>query len=423
VTFPQKLPAQMLSVSEAQGRILSYFSAVDSVAIPIQESVGRVLSEDIIATLDLPAFNNSAVDGFAVKLSDLKDVHRDNPVRLKVVADIPAGSDSVVTLSSGQTARIMTGALVPENAEAIVPVEDTDFNYRQLGMAIPETVGFYQEPDLGAHIRSLGEDVRMGERVLAAGKVIRPQDIGFLSMLGIPKVHVRRKPQIAIFSTGDELLPVETPLSPGKIHDSNSYMLKALVEQLGADAWQIGIVPDQAEAVEDCLDRAVLQRVDLILSSAGVSVGAFDFVRSVVERNGSLDFWRVNMRPGKPLAFGNYKGFPFIGLPGNPVSAYVGFEIFVRPAILKMLDLSNTRQPLFKAQLLEDVISDGRESYLRGVITEKDGQFVARLTGHQGSGNLLSLVQGNALLIIPAKVKSLPAGSEVDFRLISGSEC
>jgi molybdopterin molybdotransferase len=176
----------------------------------------------------------------------------------------------------------------------------------------------------------------------------------------------------------------------------------------------LGIVPDDIEAVQTCLDRAIALNVDLILSSAGVSVGAFDFVRHVVERGGHLDFWRVNMRPGKPLAFGDYQGVPFIGLPGNPVSAFVGFEVFVRPAILKMSGFNGFDRPLQKVRLLEEIDSDGRESYLRSVIALQDGVLTARLTGHQGSGNLRSLVQANALLLIPSGVKSLPAGAEVE---------
>ncbi|HSQ39350.1 MAG TPA: molybdopterin molybdotransferase MoeA, partial [Anaerolineales bacterium] len=216
-------------------------------------------------------------------------------------------------------------------------------------------------------------------------------------------------------SSGDELLPVDVPLTEGKIHDSNSYALAAQIEDAGAEAVRLGVAKDKRVAVESLLDRAADMAVDSIVTSAGVSVGAFDFVKEVVESKGSLNFWRVNMRPGKPLAFGEYRGIPFIGLPGNPVSAFVTFEVFGRPAIEKLSGLETRPRRRTTVRLAEAVTCDGRESYLRAIVRE-DG--TARLTGHQGSGNLLSLVQANALLIIPAGVKSRPAGQEVEAWLI-----
>jgi molybdopterin molybdotransferase len=221
-----------------------------------------------------------------------------------------------------------------------------------------------------------------------------------------------------MLSTGDELLPIEKPLSPGKIHDSNAYTLAASIERDGGEALYLGIARDQEGAVRDIIELAVENKADLILSSAGVSVGAFDFVRQVVEKHGRMEFWRVNMRPGKPLAFGSYRGIPFIGLPGNPVSAFVGYEVFVRPAIRKLGGLSSIPRPSVRVRLGDPVESDGRESYLRAIVRFHDGHYSARLTGHQGSGNLLSLVQANALLIIPSGVKSLPAKAEVDAWLL-----
>ena len=233
------------------------------------------------------------------------------------------------------------------------------------------------------------------------------------------KVH--RKPRVAIFSSGDELIPPNEPLVPGKIHDANRYILINLVEQLGAKAVDLGIVLDKIDAIKTCLQSAIQTEADLILSSAGVSVGAFDFVRDVVESNGNLDFWRVNMRPGKPIAFGNYAGTPFIGLPGNPVSAFVGFQVFVWSAISKMLGLQVNNRSVQKVKLLEPVSSDGRETFLRVIISAQDNEMVARLTGHQGSGNLLSLVQANALLLMPSGVKSIPAGSYAEIWSLDGS--
>jgi molybdopterin molybdotransferase len=233
-------------------------------------------------------------------------------------------------------------------------------------------------------------------------------------MLGYATVKVYKKPRVALLSSGDELLPVNAPLESGKIRDSNSYMLTALIESAGAEVLQLGVAKDTFESVTNLLEDALSLNVDLILSSAGVSVGAYDFVKEVIEANGALDFWRVNMRPGKPLAFGNYKTVPFIGLPGNPVSAFVGFEVFVREVIGRMAGCSDGSRHKVKVRTGEEIQSDGRESYLRAVIHEQDGVLVAKLTGHQGSGNLLSLVQADALLIIPAGVKCVPAGQEVN---------
>ena len=239
-----------------------------------------------------------------------------------------------------------------------------------------------------------------------------------MAMLGIAKVDVHKKPRVALLSSGDELLEVDSPLSEGKIHDSNSYALAAAFESVGAEVIRLGVAKDTRESVESLLKKSTLEHADLIVSSAGVSVGAFDFVKDVIETNGKLDFWRVNMRPGKPLAFGSYKGLPFIGLPGNPVSAFVGFEVFVRPALEKLSGLLDGTRLTVKVRCGEVIESDGRESYLRANIRLENGIQTAFLTGHQGSGNLLSLVQADALLIIPAGVKCVPVGQEVEALLL-----
>jgi molybdopterin molybdotransferase len=261
-------------------------------------------------------------------------------------------------------------------------------------------------------------DIRAGEIVLHRGRALKPQDLGFLAMLGIASVIIYRKPRIALFSSGDELLGVDAPLEAGKIRDSNSYMLAALLEDAGADVIRLGVARDNHESVKALLEKAVELRADLILSSAGVSVGAFDFVKEVIESNGRMDFWRVNMRPGKPLAFGEYGTIPFLGLPGNPVSAFIGFEVFVRAAIGQLCGMETAVRRTVRVRCEEQIDSDGRESYLRAGVREENGELIARLTGHQGSGNLYSLVQANALLIIPAGVKCVPAGEEVNAWLL-----
>ena len=403
----------LLSVQEAQERILSRFKPVETETIPLSSSAGRVLAADIVSS-DFPPFDNSSVDGFAVIASDLVNAGAASPLTLKVIADIPAGSSSNVKLTHGQAARIMTGAPTPQGADAIVMVEDTDFNNRSPGSSPPETVSVFKSVQAGENIRRRGTDIKLGHKVLFSGSRLRAQDVGLLAMLGMANISVYRKPLIALLSSGDELTSVESRLMPGQIHDSNTYTLSVMIVESGSEVLSLGIAPDKREAIQFLFDQAIERNADLIISSAGVSVGALDYVKEVVEANGELSFWKVNMRPGKPLAFGEYRSVPFIGLPGNPVSAIVGFEVFARPAIGQLSGLKSVARRKLKVQLTETVESDGRESYLRTIIEEHNGILYAKLTGHQGSGNLLSLVQANALLIIPAGVKSLAIGDQAE---------
>ncbi len=408
----------LLSVTDARERILSKFQPVATVSLPLVESLNRILANDVTATSDLPPFDNSSMDGFAVRSADLADANPASPRRLRVVADIPAGTAPTVSLAPGKAARIMTGAQMPEGADAVVPVEETDFHNRDAGSAPPEFVNIQRAINTGDYVRPRGSDVRAGAVVLHKGHALKPQSIGLLAMLGVTQVEAHRKPRVALFSSGDELLDVDAPLTPGKIRDSNSYMLAGLIESTGAEVLKLGVAKDNFDSVKSLLDKAASEKADLILSSAGVSVGAFDFVKSALESNGAMDFWRVNMRPGKPLAFGDYKGIPFIGLPGNPVSAFVGFEVFVRAALGRLSGLLGWSRQTVRVRCEKEIQSDGRESYLRAQIHEENGVWTARLTGHQGSGNLLSLVQADALLIIPAGVKCVPAGQEINAWIV-----
>ncbi|HSB01968.1 MAG TPA: gephyrin-like molybdotransferase Glp [Anaerolineales bacterium] len=408
----------LLSVDQARARILSNFQPVTTETLSLTGCSNRVLAQKIVAANDLPPFDNSSMDGFAVRAEDIREATAASPRRLRVVADIPAGSQPTISLGPGESARIMTGAPIPEGADAVVPVEDTDFNNRDAGTPAPDDVQIFKSPKPGANIRPRGTDILAGNIVLQTGRLLKPQDLGLLAMLGFAKILVYRKPRLALFSSGDELLDVDAPLEDGKIRDANSYTLAALVEEAGADVIRLGVAKDNRDSVKDLLERAAELHVDLILSSAGVSVGAFDFVKQVIESNGKMDFWRVNMRPGKPVAFGEYKGIPFIGLPGNPVSAFVGFEVFVRGAIQRLGGSLSGGRPTVRVRCAEQIDSDGRESYLRARVRDENGSFVASLTGPQGSGNLHSLVQANALLIIPAGVKCVPAGQEVNAWLI-----
>ncbi|MBK7320611.1 gephyrin-like molybdotransferase Glp [Candidatus Villigracilis affinis] len=403
----------MYSVTEARERILSHFQSTPQESIPLIECANRVLAADISAAHDLPPFDNSSMDGFAIRSADSANAAAQG-VTLKVVADIPAGSVPTVTLTAGEAARIMTGAQLPKGADAVIPVEDTDFHVRDAGTVAPQTVSFSRIVKAGENVRPRGMDLLAGDVVLQKGRRLKPQDLGLLAMLGFAKVAVHKKPRVALLSSGDELLEVDAPLTEGKIHDSNSYALAAAIQNAGVEVIRLGVAKDTRESVEGLLKKAIAENVDLIVSSAGVSVGAFDFVKEVIESNGRLDFWRVNMRPGKPLAFGEYGGRPFIGLPGNPVSAFVGFEVFVRPVLEKLGGQLDGGRLTVRARCEEVIESDGRESYLRARIRTENGIHTAVLTGHQGSGNLLSLVQADALLIIPAGVKCVPVGQEVE---------
>ena len=405
----------MLSVSDARARILAIFAPVATESLSIAALAGRVLAGDIRAKNDFPLFNNSSVDGFALQTSDISSASPASPITLPVIADIRAGTAPDRPIQSGQCARIMTGAPLPPGADAVVMVEDTDFNERIAGSPAPLTVAVYKPLQPGENVRRRGDDLHADDKVLSSGTRLRAQEVGLLAMLGLPEVPVYRSPKVALLSSGDELLPVEVPLTPGKIHDANSYILAALTEGTGMELIQLGVASDTETDIRSKLERAVDEKADVIISSAGVSVGAFDYIKSAVESDGELYFWKVNMRPGKPLAFGKYHGIPFFGLPGNPVSAFVSFEDFVRPALEQLSGLTPHLHPSQKARLAEPVESDGRESYLRAMVTEEHGQLTARLTGHQGSGNLLSLVQANALLIVPSGVKSLPASTEVEI--------
>ena len=412
--------SDLTPIPQARRQLMAAFSPVEIEQISLPEAAGRVLAEAIHSHIDLPVFDNSSMDGFALRAGDVQNADQDHPVRLTVVEDIPAGAAPQISIQAGQAARIMTGAALPPGADAVVRVEDTDFDLRDAGSSAPEQVQIFVAIPVSENIRPRGQDVRLGEPVLSPNRRLRPQDIGVLAMLGMPKVPVYRRPRIGLMSPGDELLPLGAPLEAGKIYESNSFVLEALVAQGGGQVVRLGIVPDTMEAVRQSLQDAVAQGVDVLLSTGGVSVGAFDFVRAVLEREGELTLWRVNMRPGKPLAFGNYAGVPYFGLPGNPVSAYVGFQVFVKPALRKMVGLPEEPRLTRKVSLLEPIRSDGRESYLRISAAHENDRWVARLTGHQGSGNLRSLVNANALLIIPAGVTSLPAGAILEAWFFEG---
>lgn len=409
---------ELLSVDEALKRIVSGKRRLPGEVVALDDALDRVLAEDIIAGISLPPFANSSMDGYAARAADIAGAGEAAPVTLRVVADIPAGAFPDMTLGPGEAARIMTGAPLPAGADTIVPVEHTDGHFAQdASEPPPDTVTVLHASQPGDYVRPIGEDIRAGERVLAAGTLLRAQELGVLAAIGRAAVPVVRRPRVAILSTGNELIPVGDPLPPGAIHDSNGYTLAALVRTHGGAAIRVPTARDTLDDVRRRFQEALDTQPDIIISSAGVSVGAFDVVRTVLAELGQVDFWRINLRPGKPLAYGELRGVPFFGLPGNPVSAMVTFDVFVRPTLMALSgrpDSWVTKRAIV-AQPLE---SDGRQSYLRVKLQRENGQLIATTTGTQSSGALTSMVLADALLIIPEGVRHVDAGTLLEVRLL-----
>ncbi len=405
----------MLSVEEATQEVLKAFSPLEVESIPILEALGRVLAEDIHADMDIPPLPNTAMDGYAVRAEDTRGASPSHPVRLRILQNLPAGYVTDAAVQPGTAIRIMTGAPIPPGADAVVRFEDT----REDG----EWVEIFQEVPKGKEVREAGEDVRRGQLVLPRGTELRPQEIGMLAALGRPRVKVHRRPRVAILATGDEVIDIDAPWQPGKIRHANSYSNAAQVLRYGGQPFLLGIARDDSGELTARIRAGLQQGVDLFLTSGGVSMGDFDVVKKVLAAEGEMRFWRVRMKPGKPLAFGHIQGVPLLGLPGNPVSAMVAFELFARPAILKMLGKTKLEKPTLEAILADPIPrKDGRRHYLRVQVAREGDQFVARLTGEQGSGILLSMVRAQGLAIIPEEARSLPAGSRVRVMMLDWPE-
>ncbi|MBL8134293.1 MAG: molybdopterin molybdotransferase MoeA [Anaerolineae bacterium] len=410
----------LLNPDDAVSRILNVIAPLDDERVTLSDALDRVLAAPVVSEIDLPPFANSSMDGFAVRAGDTLGAAADAPRRLSVVMDIPAGSAPAGTIEAGSAARIMTGAPLPQGADAVVPVEDTDQSWRGGDSSpLPGDIAVFRQVRAGDSVRPIGEDIRAGQTLIAAGVVLRPQELGALAAIGCAEVPVVRRPRVAIVSTGDELVEVDQPLAPGKIRDSNSITLAGLIRRCGGEPLRLPIARDTLEDVRARFLTALGLLPDMILSSAGVSVGAFDVVRAVLEELGEIGFWRVNLRPGKPLAFGalGARRVPFFGLPGNPVSAMVTFDVFVRPALLKMSRRSDA-VPTVQAVVDEPIRSDGRRSYLRAFLTRQADGWHARLTGTQSSGALMSMVLADGLLIVPEGVTDVPVGATLPVRVL-----
>ena len=415
----------MLEVEQAFQRIIANFVPLDSVELPVLECLGLALAEDIASPLDLPPLANSAMDGYAVLHADIAGASDASPT-LSVISAVAAGQVSDRTVTSGKAIRIMTGAPVPDGADTVVPFEETDeLDRRRDGQPLDE-IAIHKALPLGSNVRPAGEDVRAGELVLPAGTVVRPAEAGVMASLGLATARVIRRPVVAVLSTGDELASVGEPLAPGHIYDSNSSSVAAAVVAAGGEPRIIGIARDNLDDLHRCIDAA--SDADLLVTSAGVSKGDYDMVKDVLEQRGDMNFWSVRMRPAKPLAFGLLRRegrnpLPLLGLPGNPVSALLAFEMFGRPAVRRMLGRDLLARPTVEGVLTGPIFnSDGRRVYARVEVERRDGGWYATPTGPQGSNILTSLSRANGLAICPSDLPRKEAGQAVKIIMLDWNE-
>ena len=416
----------MLSVEEALERILESVHVLDPEERPLLEALGQVLAEDAVSEYNIPPLDNSAMDGYAVKSADIVGASKDTPVTLRVIGTVAAGELPRNNVTTGTAVRIMTGAPVPEGADAVVPFEDTDELERRRTSRDLNEIGIRFEVRQGADVRPAGQDVRKGDLVLTKGSVLRPSEIGVLASLGSDMVRVIRRPIVAILATGDELMEPGEEYGPGKIYNSNSLTIAASVLRYGGVPKLLGIARDNLESMNSKLREGLDS--DILVTSAGVSKGDYDMVKDVLAQHGKIDFWSVRMRPAKPLAFGvlnapDGKKVPHIGLPGNPVSAVVAFEQFGRAAIRKMMGKPNLGRPTVEAILDEPIHNtDSRRVFARAVVTKQGGEYHARLTGDQGSNLLTSMARANALAICPEDIPRKDAGEMVVVQMLDWPE-
>jgi molybdopterin molybdotransferase len=408
----------MISVEQALEKIISSVHVLDKEEKPILDSLGQVLAEDVYSDIDVPPLNNTAMDGYAVRSEDIDKASQQSPRILRVIDTVPAGSISRRKVEPGTAIRIMTGAPIPKGADTVIPFECTDEAQRKESLG---KIGIQCDADVGWNIRRAGESVAKGALVLNKGMIMRPSEAGVLASLGRTHVKVIRRPVIAILATGDELVDIGQPLPPGKIYDSNTYSVAALVQRYGGIPKILGIALDTEDSMAAKLQEGL--EADMLITSGGVSVGDYDVVKDVLTKHGKITFWTVRMKPGKPLAFGTIKGKPHLGLPGNPVSAMITFELFVRPAIFKMMGKKNWTKPTVEAVIEEPIENkDGRRIFARAIVEKRDGQYLARLTGPQGSGILTSMTVANGLVIVPEDKKEVKAGDKVRVMMLDWSE-
>jgi molybdopterin molybdotransferase len=378
--------------------------------INLLDALGRVLAEDIIADRDNPPWDNSAMDGFAVRYQDIKQDHAVTaPTTLKVIEDVPAGRFASKTVGAGEAIRIMTGAAIPQGADTVLKIEDTE--------AKPDSVKVFKPEQQGANIRPQGEDVRKGDCIIPKGKVIRPAEAGMLAILAKPFVFVYQRPRVAILSTGDELADLDERLTDEKIINSNSYGIAAAVREAGGLPHLLGIAKDNPADLKAKIGQGL--NADILVLSGGVSMGDYDFTKPVFqELGGDMNFWKLAIRPGQPVAFGKIGKTLAFGLPGNPVSSMVTFEQLVRPAMLQMCGHKVLTRPIVQAVFQERFSKrPDRRHFLRGILWMERGMLMVRTTGPQGSGILTSMVKANGLIDIPVEVEKLKPGDVVDVQV------
>ncbi len=400
----------MINADKALKLILLECVPLSSEKVKLRDAIGRTLAQDIVATENIPPFDNSSMDGFAVQTVDIKKASKKNPVVLTVVGESSAGNIFGARLNSGEAVRIMTGAKIPEGADCVVPVE----------LVSPDetTVQFVAPAKTSAYIRRAGEDIKMNEVALGKGEVVGPAQTGVLASLGCTKVEVTRKPHIRILATGDELVEVGNQLSDGQIRNSSSHALAGFVKQSGGKSTVLPIAPDKKKRIHKAIKAAL--GCDVLLITGGVSVGKYDLVKEILEElQVDIKFWRVNIKPGRPLVFGKHNDTLVFGLPGNPASTSVTFLQFVRPALQKMLG-RNPRQPLQLSAILDEPIvkKDGKRHFVRGVATSVKGILHVRTTGTQSSGVMSSMAKANCFIILPEESSSLKKGCRVAVEML-----
>ncbi|MFE2592147.1 gephyrin-like molybdotransferase Glp [Streptomyces anthocyanicus] len=429
-------PDRLWSVQDHLDDVLATVRPLDPIELNLLDAQGCVLVDDITVPLSLPPFDNSSMDGYAVRVTDVAGASEEFPAVLEVVGDVAAGQTDPIAVGPGQAARIMTGAPLPPGAEAVVPVEWTDggsgaglvagMRARSLAPEGAEGhVQVYRPAEERAHVRAKGSDVRSGDRALAAGTVLGPPQIGLLAAIGRGTVRVRPRPRVVVLSTGSELVQPDEQLAPGQIYDSNSFALTAAARDAGAIAYRVGAVADDAETLRATIEDQLV-RADLMVTTGGVSVGAYDVVKEALahvgdedEPGGGVDFRKLAMQPGKPQGFGSVgpDHTPLLALPGNPVSSYVSFELFVRPAIRTLMGLPDVHRPTVTASLAADkalTSPKGRRQFLRG--SHAGGSVTP--VGGSGSHLVAALAQANALIVVPEDTESVEPGTEVEVVLL-----